>query len=133
MGNGTIYSCTGGLVLGVTEELSEFNKNLSWEALPGEVLHQGKRCLINYMSVALYSSRDPSLEMFLKVFEREGSGGRSTILGVRQTATLQNAALVNGFLGHLEDFDGAGAVPAAFTSSLSIAQQPTLYDLETLQ
>ena len=66
---------------------------------------RGKRCLINFLAVAIYASRDPSLDILLDVFDAEGGSPLASVVGTGVRTTLQNAALANGYLGHLEDYD----------------------------
>src|SRR5205085_10366837 len=63
------------------------------------------RCLVNYFRVALCASRDPSLDILLDLFREEGANPRATIIGRGEKTSLLNAALANGYLGHLEDYD----------------------------
>ena len=91
--------------MGATEELARFVVETPPEAIPGPVLHEGKRCLINFLGVALYAAKDPSLDIMLDVFRLEGGRRNASILGVGMRTSLQNAALANGYLGHLEDYD----------------------------
>ena len=91
--------------MGATEEISRFIVEWPTERIPEEILHYGKRCLTNYLSVALYASRDPSLDILLSYFQEEGGNPRGTIIGRGGKTSLPNAALANGYLGHLEDYD----------------------------
>jgi len=91
--------------MSATGEIAEFIVRTPADSIPPSVLHEGKRCFINYMAVALYASRDPSLGILLDVFREEGGKPRASVLGTGVRTTLQNAALANGYLGHLEDYD----------------------------
>ncbi len=91
--------------MNVTEDLARFVVETPAEAIPGPVLHEGKRCLINFLGVALYAAGDPSLDIMLDVFRNEGGRPNASVLGVGMRTSLQNAALANGYLGHLEDYD----------------------------
>ena len=91
--------------MGATETLARYGATATAGDIPENILHEGKRCFINFLAVALYASRDPSLDILLKVFNREGGGRHASIAGVGPRTTLQNAALANGYLGHLEDYD----------------------------
>lgn len=91
--------------MGATGELARWVVETSSEQVPDSIIHEGKRCLINFLSVALYSSRDPSLDILLDVFKIEGSGRHASVLGTGVRTSLQYAALANGYLGHLEDYD----------------------------
>lgn len=91
--------------MGVTEDLANFAVRTSSGQINDAVLHEGKRCFVNFLAVALYSSRDASLDILLDVFRQEGSGRHASVIGVGSRTSLQNAALANGYLGHLEDYD----------------------------
>ncbi|MBI4214233.1 MAG: MmgE/PrpD family protein [Chloroflexi bacterium] len=91
--------------MGATEEISRFIVEWPTERIPDEILHYGKRCLVNYFSVALCASTDPSLDILLDHFREEGGNPRASIIGRGGRTTLPNAALANGYLGHFEDFD----------------------------
>jgi len=91
--------------MGTTEQLAKFILETRKEGIPEAVLHEGKRCFINYLAVALYASRDSSLDILLGVFGDEGGKERASVVGTNTHTSLQNAALANGYLGHLEDYD----------------------------
>lgn len=73
--------------------------------IPDAVLHQGKRCVINMLAVALHATQDPALQVVLDVFAEEGGAKRASVLGVAIKTSLQNAAMANGLLAHLDDYD----------------------------
>src|SRR6266571_403706 len=91
--------------MGPTEEISRFIVETPTAQIPDEILHYGKRCLVNYFGVALCASRDPSFDILLDFFKEEGGNPRATIIGRGGKTSLPNAALANGYLGHLEDYD----------------------------
>lgn len=88
-----------------TKELAGFIAEAPSQHIPDSIHHEGKRCFINYLAVALYAARDPSLDILLDVFREEGGKRNASVVGVGTRTTLQNAALANGYLGHLEDYD----------------------------
>ena len=49
--------------MGATGELAHWATETASAQVPDSIIHEGKRCLINFLSVALYSSRDPSLDI----------------------------------------------------------------------
>ena len=110
--------------MGATETLARFILNTPAEAIPAPILHEGKRCIINYMAVALYASADPSMAILTGLFEEEGGVEIASLIGEGTRTNLQNAALANGYLAHLEDYDdthfptvihpSAPTIPAAF-------------------
>ena len=91
--------------MGTTRDLAEFAVNTSFTDLPREVVHETKRDIINVLGVSIYSARDPSLQAMFAMFDAEGGNGRASVWGTGRKTTLQFAALANGYLGHLEDYD----------------------------
>lgn len=110
--------------MGATETLARFILNTPTDSIPAPILHEGKRCIINYVAVALYASADPSMGILTGLFEEEGGAASASLIGVGGRTNLQNAALANGYLAHLEDYDdthfptvihpSAPTIPAAF-------------------
>lgn len=110
--------------MGATHDIAEFAVRTQFEDLPADVVHEAKRDIINVLSTSLYSARDPSLQYLLDMFNEEGSRPRATIWGANARSGLANAALANGYLAHLEDYDDthfptvvhptAPTLPAAF-------------------
>lgn len=88
-----------------TAALARFVAETPAARIPEAVLHQGKRCIINTLAVALHATHDPALQMLLKVLVAEGGGKHASILGGTFKTSLQNAALANGLLVHLDDYD----------------------------
>ena len=87
------------------EQLARFIIDTPTEQVSGTLLWEGKRCLINLLSVCIYSARDPSLDILLDVFREEGANPQATVVGEGLRTSMQNAAMANGYLGHLEDYD----------------------------
>lgn len=88
-----------------TMDLARFVVETRAGQIPGAVLHQGKRCVINMLAVALHATQDPALKIVLDVLAEEGGAKRASVLGVAIKTSLQNAAMANGLLAHLDDYD----------------------------
>ena len=91
--------------MGITLELSDFVANTSPASIPADVYHLAKQLFINFVGLALYSSRDPSVDIFLDSIRESGGKGKASLIGTKVKTDLLNAALVNGFTGQLEEFD----------------------------
>jgi 2-methylcitrate dehydratase PrpD len=89
----------------VERKLAEFIATFPSERIPPEMMHIGKRLLLNEFGVALYAAKDPAIRILLDVFAAEGGNQLATIVGIGTRTNLRNAALANGFLGHFEDYD----------------------------
>jgi len=88
-----------------TEELSGFVSGLDAADLPAEVLHQARRCLVDWLGVTLAGSADPSVEILCAVAEELGTDRAATVIGKGRRTTLPSAVLTNGFSAHVLDYD----------------------------
>ena len=84
-----------------TAALAAFVVDTPSDAIPDHVRHEGTRTLINLLGVALSASGDPSVDALEAAGDR---GDEATIIG-RGRAGVTQAALVNGYLAHLQDYD----------------------------
>jgi len=92
--------------MGQTETtLAQFVVDFPTQDIPSDVMHLAKRCLMNYSGVALFATLDPAIDILLDLLRAEGCSPAATVIGSGFRTSAQNAALANGFLGHLEDYD----------------------------
>ena len=118
--------------MGATETaLAKFVREFPAAEIPEDVTHLAKRCVMNYSGVALYGSKDPSVDILLDLFRSDGAKDAATVLAKGFRTSMQNAALANGYIGHIEDYDDTHSTvihPTSpiFPSPLAISeQQPT--------
>ena len=92
--------------MGKTETtLAKFALEFPTQDIPSDVMHLAKRCAMNSWGVALYATLDPASNIMLDFLRAEGCAAQATVIGSGFRTSPQNAALANGFLGHLEDYD----------------------------
>jgi 2-methylcitrate dehydratase PrpD len=92
--------------MGKTETtLAKFALEFPSQDIPADVMHLAKRCAMNSWGVALYATLDPASDIMLDFLRAEGCAPLATVIGSGFKTSPQNAALANGFLGHLEDYD----------------------------
>jgi 2-methylcitrate dehydratase PrpD len=92
--------------MGKTETtLAKFALDFPTQDIPADVMHLAKRCVMNSCGVALYATLDPAIDILLDFLRGEGCAAAATVIGKGFRTSPQNAALANGFLGHLEDYD----------------------------
>lgn len=109
-----------------TATLAAYVANLTYDAIPREVLERAKSLTLDFLGSAVRARRDaestPSLFAMLKALGLD-SDGEATVVGDSKAWTPAVAALLNGALGHSLDFDdthadslhpSAPVVPAAF-------------------
>ena len=113
----------------LAEDFAEFIFKTDYRDIPKEVIYQAKRCILDFLGVALAGSR-VGLASLLTPLIGEGEGkGEATLIGDGKKVLAIDAALINGVKGHTLDVDdghrfanahpGVVVVPAA----LAIAEK----------
>jgi len=69
------------------------------------MLHEAKRTLINVLAISLSASPAKPARILVDWAKAEGANERATVVGSGLRTSLTNAALINGFLAHLQDYD----------------------------
>ena len=113
-----------------SRELIEFTHALKLEALPPDIVSRAKGCLLDSLGCALFGSLQPWAKIMADEMLAEGSRGRCTIFGQKQTVAAPAAALCNGTAMHGFELDdlldeaivhpGAIVVPAALAAAESV-------------
>jgi len=75
------------------------------DALPPQVLHEGKRSLVNFFGCAIGSGRAAACDTLVRVLGAFGAGGKSTLLGRPDRLDPPEAAFVNAVSANLLDYD----------------------------
>lgn len=92
---------------GVSAQLAAFAADLRLERLPDEVIHQARRCLVDWLACSLAGSGENEsgrVRATVRTLEPSGSG-LAPLVGTEQRASPAFAALANGFAAHVLDFD----------------------------
>ncbi|MGP4017723.1 MmgE/PrpD family protein [Saccharopolyspora sp. 5N708] len=89
----------------VTAGLAAFVTGPASAAAPPEVVHQAKRCLIDWLAVTLAGSREPGTRIVRETAEAMGPGPDAWVVGAARRVGAPFAALVNGFAAHVLDYD----------------------------
>ncbi|MBI4497291.1 MAG: MmgE/PrpD family protein [Chloroflexi bacterium] len=91
--------------MGVTQELASFVAGLYYDDLPPAAVHEAKRCLLDWIGNALGGSRDEPVDLLLATLEELGGTPQASVVGRSIRTSLTHAALLNGYLSHVLDFD----------------------------
>ena len=125
--------------MGATETaLAKLTAEHPVEAIPSDVLHHAVRCVINFLGVAIYASKDPSFAIMTGLLKEEGAREAATVVGTGLRTSPQNAALANGYLGHFEDYDdsheGSGIHPTSpiLPAALAVGEDLGVSGLDVL-
>jgi len=90
--------------MGATGTLSRFITETRTADLPAVALHEAKRTLINTLAISISASVDHSVQALEAWGGGDPSGTAASIFG-RGRGSMGQAALVNGYLAHLQDYD----------------------------
>lgn len=91
--------------LNITKKLCDEISKLDYRDLPRNALSMAKRCITDFIGVTLAGSCEPISRPILGYLRAVGGHEESTILGLKLKSSCPNAALANGTLGHVLDFD----------------------------
>jgi 2-methylcitrate dehydratase PrpD len=85
--------------------LAEFILETNYGELSKEVVHQAKRCILDFMGVALAGSRVGLAPVITDKLSSAGGEKEAMIIGDGRRMPALHAALVNGVRGHTLDMD----------------------------
>jgi 2-methylcitrate dehydratase PrpD len=98
--------------------------------LPPPVLHQAKRCLVDWLGVALGGQPHPSVDILLDYARLVGGKSQATVVGRGARTSAPLAALINGQAAHVLDFDDTYAssettlhgTPPVYSAALAVGE-----------
>ena len=88
-----------------TAELLRFLCEQPTEQIPQEVLHESKRCLLDFLGVAIGAAQEPAPSIVARQLGLLGGEPQVTVYGTTTRLRATDAALVNGVSAHVFDFD----------------------------
>lgn len=91
-------------VEGPTFSLASFVSNISVNEIPDDVFHEAKRTLINVLAISLSGTQETPSRALLEWASKQSAAPRATVIGGLRTSP-SIAALLNGYLAHIQDFD----------------------------
>jgi len=93
-----------------TRRLAQHAATLSFDALPSALVSMLKQCVLDTLGVAIGASGlAPEAKILAEYVAEAGGKTESTLLGFGTRSTAGHAALINGSLGHMLDYDDVGA------------------------
>ncbi|HUT72407.1 MAG TPA: MmgE/PrpD family protein [Desulfatiglandales bacterium] len=88
-----------------TNKLAEKVVSLGYGSLSDEVLGRAKEAILDTIGVALAASRSDSANILMEYINEIGGREEATIIGMGKRSSALNAALANGNMGHVLDYD----------------------------
>ncbi|MEE8517553.1 MAG: MmgE/PrpD family protein, partial [Dehalococcoidia bacterium] len=88
-----------------TQDLAQLLASAKTSDVPDSMLHEAKRTLVNLLAVSLSASPAKPVAAMVEWAKAEGTSERVTVVasGLRTSPTM--AALLNGYMAHLQDYD----------------------------
>lgn len=96
--------------LGPTAALAEFIASTTYARLPEFVVRESKRCILDFLGVALGAVGTAAPNIALEEVRAAGGNPQATVLGYGDRVAVAQAALVDGILSHVLDFDDTHVV-----------------------
>lgn len=91
--------------LSVTKKLSDYAVNFPDDQITEQAIHGAKRCLIDWIGVALGGSEQEGPDILLETANYVGGNDDASIIGRKEKIDILHGALINGFLAHVLDYD----------------------------
>lgn len=93
------------LDMGLTRAFSEFVAAARYEDLPEAALSAARRGVLDWLGCALAGARHPTIDILVETLAALGGPETATVIGRGRRLGLLEAALANGQMGHVLDFD----------------------------
>lgn len=102
---GTVDYGAAPLNLGLTRQFAGFVADADYEDLSDEARKAARRGVLDWLGCALAGSRHPTVDILMRTLAVLGSSEAAPVLGRNVRLGLLEAALANGQMGHVLDFD----------------------------
>ena len=118
-----------GIEVYIRDAFSQFIVSSKFENFSDSLIHQVKRCLLDYIGMAIGGGNIGLSPIVAGLIYEQGGREESTIIGDGRKVPAMNAALVNGVRGHALDMDDghryANAHPgvAILPAALALAER----------
>jgi 2-methylcitrate dehydratase PrpD len=93
------------LRLNIGLDFSGFIASFAYEDLPDVVVHESRRGILDWIGCALAGSRHPELQKLLAGIQKLDSAERARVIARNLRLGYLEAAIVNGQMGHILDYD----------------------------
>lgn len=89
----------------LTDKFIDSIYSLSRSKIPDSIMHQAKRCLLDYLGVTFAGARLIQVkgEKLLEIMKC--SAGESSVIGFNKKTSAENAAFINGLSSHIAELD----------------------------
>lgn len=97
--------------------LAEFVSDFPMSDIPEPVLVRTRQSILNCIAAALSAAKHEPIDRLIAVARRSGGRGDSPLFGRSERVSLLDAALINGFMAHYNDYDDTHLATVFHTNS----------------
>ncbi|MBI4271987.1 MAG: MmgE/PrpD family protein [Candidatus Rokubacteria bacterium] len=91
--------------MNITARLARFIADTRFDDLPAGVVHEAKRSFLDFLATALAGADHPAVGATLALIAHWGGTPEATVVGRHKRAPAPLAALANGLMAHVLDYD----------------------------
>jgi 2-methylcitrate dehydratase PrpD len=88
-----------------TMPLLEKVMTLRWQDAPADVALLVKQCVLDWLGVSIAATAQPAVQFLREELEEQGGHPQASVFGSAQRMSTQHAALLNGTISHMLDYD----------------------------
>jgi 2-methylcitrate dehydratase PrpD len=92
-------------VMPETKALSSYIVSSRFEQIPGDVIHEARRALLNFIGCAVGGSREPAVDTAIRALTPFSGQPTASLLARRERFDPLFAAVINGISGHVFEYD----------------------------
>ena len=88
-----------------TRALASYVVDGHWADIPGDVQHEARRAILNYVGCAVGGARDEAVDLALRALAPFSGPPTAGVLGREERLDPLHASLMNGISSHVYDYD----------------------------
>ena len=100
--------------------LAGFVAGLRYGALPADIRTEAKYRVLDWIGSALAGVRDRPALIITNLMKEAGGAPQATLIGGGMKAPVSSAALANGTIGHVAEFDDGHTLAMAHPGAVSV-------------
>jgi 2-methylcitrate dehydratase len=99
--------------MSISQELAQYTRELTFEKLPAEVVHQTERLLLDTIGCAIGGYLSDASQIAQEVVKELDGPAEATIIGSGIRTSCMNAALADGVMVRFLDYNDVGWIRVA--------------------
>ena len=92
----------------VASKMADFVLDTNYQDIPDKVKELAKKALIDYVGVTYAGTRTKEAEIIKEYINAKPQNDESKAIGIKGYYSIEDAAMLNGFMSHVLDYDDAG-------------------------